>query len=92
MGNNLKYFLCETYVFPLGKGLGHTLARRGAFLLQTKDHSLALRSNKITLCCGKQYNNIWQTMQHTTANSLLAYFGKSADGIKHVYNHSSFLE
>ena len=42
----------EAILFSTGKGLGHTLARRGAFLLQTTDHLLALRDLNLALDYG----------------------------------------
>lgn len=36
----------EAILYSSGKGLAHTLARRAAFLLQTDEHLLALRSSK----------------------------------------------
>ena len=48
----------EAILFSSGKGLGHTLARRAAFLLHTKEHLLSLRDLSLALEYGCLENEL----------------------------------
>ena len=48
----------EAILYSSGKGLGHTLARRAAFLLHTKEHFLALRDLSVALEYGCLENEL----------------------------------
>ena len=71
----------EAILYSSGKGLGHTLARRAAFLLHTKEHMLALRDLAIALEYGCLENELLDFLleHHKSGNPVDISVGRKLE-------------